>query len=199
MIYKSLKKETPRIFESPFLELLSKVHWTCPIIIYVPIITFLIYLSMQRNPLGTCILLGVSGLFAWILFEYLVHRFVFHYQPRSTWGKRMHYIIHGIHHDYPNDPYRLVMPPAVSLPVTFLFGGLFYVTLGNPTFPPFFAGCLLGYLFYDISHYWFHHNAFKHGLLKKLQKHHLQHHFKDPQSRFGVSTMIGDIIFKTKQ
>ncbi len=28
----------------------------------------------------------------------------------------MHWIIHGVHHDHPNDPMRLVMPPAVSVP-----------------------------------------------------------------------------------
>ena len=33
----------------------------------------------------------------------------------------MHFIIHGIHHDHPNDRMRLVMPPAVSIPLAALF------------------------------------------------------------------------------
>ena len=37
----------------------------------------------------------------------------------------MHFIIHGVHHDHPNDKLRLVMPPAVSIPLAALFFGAF--------------------------------------------------------------------------
>ena len=52
----------------------------------------------------------------WTLTEYWLHRFVFHFEPEKGIGARLHWIIHGVHHDHPNDPLRLVMPPSVSVP-----------------------------------------------------------------------------------
>ena len=67
-------------------------------------------------------ILAVAGLFlvgvlVWTLLEYIIHRYVFHYEPKSRLGKQFHFIVHGVHHDYPNDARRLVMPPSISLPL----------------------------------------------------------------------------------
>ena len=48
----------------------------------------------------------------------------------------MHFIIHGVHHDHPNDKMRLVMPPGASIPLALLFFGLFCSSSGcRPAFP----------------------------------------------------------------
>ena len=61
--------------------------------------------------------LVVAGYALWTLFEYWLHRLVFHFEPDHGIGARLHWIIHGVHHDHPNDPLRLVMPPSVSIPL----------------------------------------------------------------------------------
>ncbi|MHB8904813.1 MAG: sterol desaturase family protein, partial [Melioribacteraceae bacterium] len=121
--YVSNKDETVRMFENDFLEALSRVHWTVPLWLFIPIILFLLYEGFYvfSLPFLKSIFLIVFGLFVWTFTEYSLHRFVFHYQPKSNWGKRLHFIVHGVHHDYPKDSKRLVMPPSVSIPLASLF------------------------------------------------------------------------------
>ena len=69
----------------------------------------------------------------------------------------MHFIIHGIHHDHPNDKLRLVMPPAVSIPLAALFFFAFTLIFGTPAAYPLFGGFIAGYLVYDYTHYYVHH------------------------------------------
>ena len=52
---------------------------------------------------------------------------MFHFEPEDGLGARLHWIIHGVHHDHPNDPLRLVMPPAVSVPLAAAVFGLLYL------------------------------------------------------------------------
>ncbi len=68
-------------------------------------------------------LLALAGLAIWTLSEYWLHRKVFHWEPDHPIGSRMHFIIHGVHHDHPNDKMRLVMPPGASIPLALLFFG----------------------------------------------------------------------------
>ena len=74
--------------------------------------------------------LVVGGYALWTLFEYWLHRIVFHFEPEEGLGARMHWIIHGVHHDHPNDPLRLVMPPAVSVPLGAAVFGVLYLIFG---------------------------------------------------------------------
>ena len=63
----------------------------------------------------------LGGYLFWTLTEYWLHRIVFHFEPEKGIGARLHWIIHGVHHDHPNDPMRLVMPPSLSIPLAALF------------------------------------------------------------------------------
>jgi len=198
-LYVSNKDESARLFKSNFLELFTHVHWSVPIILYVPIITFFIYQAAQTSNLGWTKGIGlfVFGLFIWTLTEYLLHRFVFHYEPSSGWGKRLHFLMHGVHHDYPNDSKRLVMPPSVSIPLALLFYGLFLAILGPSSISPFFAGFLLGYVCYDTIHYATHHAPMKSGVALWLKHHHIRHHYRDSAKGFGVSSPLWDYVFGT--
>jgi len=195
----SNKDETVRMFKSDFFETFSRVHFTVPLYIFLPIILYFLYRSIWLFELNflSIISLIIIGLFVWTLTEYTLHRFVFHFQPKSQFGKRLHFIFHGVHHDYPSDTKRLVMPPSVSLPLAALFYFLFKVILGVSFVAPFFVGFLIGYLFYDISHYAIHHFNMHSKLWLAIKNHHMKHHYQDPAKGFGVSTPLWDIIIGT--
>jgi len=189
-------KESSRMFKSDFLEPFSKVHFSIPLFIFIPVISYFLWkaLSLENFSLLTFILSFGSGLLAWTATEYVMHRFVFHYVPDSNWGKRLHFIFHGVHHDFPNDRLRLVLPPSVSIPLASGFYFLFQVTLPLSWLPAFFASFLIGYLIYDMSHYAFHHVSIQNPLLKKMKQHHMRHHYQEPNKGYGVSSVLWDKI-----
>lgn len=196
----SNSRESTRMFKSDFLEPLSKVHFFVPILIFVPVV---LYFSVQsflkyNNSLGSFILYFLCGLLIWTLTEYILHRFVFHFEPKGKFGQRLHFIFHGVHHDYPNDAMRLVMPPSVSIPLAGLFYFLFSLLIDDNGLYPFFSGFILGYLLYDIGHYAIHHFNFKNKWFKAVKKHHMIHHYDDPENGFGVSSALWDYIFNSK-
>jgi sterol desaturase/sphingolipid hydroxylase (fatty acid hydroxylase superfamily) len=198
--YVSNKDETVRLFQNDFMEFWSRVHPSVPVILYLPLIAYLFYWA-ATNPLlsaGSIALLFVTGWFAWTLTEYVLHRFVFHFTPRGEWQQRIFYLFHGIHHDYPNDSRRLVMPPVVSIPLAVIFYALFNWLLGKPHVAPFFAGFVFGYLCYDMIHYAVHHLPLNHGVALFLRQYHIRHHFQDSERSYGVSSPIWDYVFGTK-
>ena len=84
-----------------------------------PIILGLVIYSLTFNSL-TLVLLGlVVGYLGWTLTEYFGHRYLFHtvFALPFGLGPRFQFLIHGVHHIYPNDPLRLVMPPLLSAPI----------------------------------------------------------------------------------
>ena len=138
--YVSNSEESVRMFKSSLFESLSKVHFSVPLFIYIPVILFFSYLSFT-NDIGVpaFLLYFLVGLAIWSITEYMLHRYIFHYQPSSALGQRLHFIFHGVHHDYPRDKKRLVMPPSASIPLAVLFYFLFslwpgYILLNTPAF-----------------------------------------------------------------
>lgn len=182
------------MFEKDWMESLSKVHFTVPLLLYLPVLGWLLWHSEAR---WVSVGWFLGGIMAWTFTEYVLHRFVFHWMPPGKWGARIHFIIHGVHHDYPNDRLRLVMPPVVSIPLAVLFFSLYRLLLGVPAVYPFFAGFLLGYLCYDMTHYAVHHLNWKHPLWQRIKQHHMLHHFQQPDKGFGVSSPLWDFVFKT--
>jgi sterol desaturase/sphingolipid hydroxylase (fatty acid hydroxylase superfamily) len=117
------------------------VHFSVPLVIYIPVIGFFIYKSILAG-VQPLTLAGyfLMGLFLWTIAEYILHRWVFHYIPKSQWGLRLHFIFHGVHHDYPRDALRLVMPPSASIPLAFGFYFLFTLFFHNKASTPFSLG-----------------------------------------------------------
>ena len=198
-LYVSNKDETARMFKSDFLEVFSKVHWSIPLYIYVPVIGYLFYLSIFDYKVSALDMSGliVAGLFIWTITEYLLHRFIFHFHATTDFGKRISFMFHGVHHDYPNDTKRLVMPPSVSIPLAVGFFFLFQAILGDIFVAPFYIGFIAGYLFYDISHYAIHHFNMHSKFWLVIKNHHMRHHYQDPELGFGVSSPLWDLILKT--
>lgn len=197
--YISNKDETPRMFENDFLEFLSKVHWSVPLFIYLPVIFYCFYKSIFIFSLAfvEILLLIFVGIIIWTFTEYTLHRFIFHYNPKSNFGKKLHFMFHGVHHDYPNDSKRLVMPPSVSIPLASLFFFLFWNILGEVKVFPFFIGFIGGYLFYDITHYAIHHYNMRNKFWLYIKNHHMKHHYQNPGLGYGVSQPTWDFVFKT--
>lgn len=197
--YVSNKNESVRMFESNFMEFFSHVHPATPHVIYLPLMSYMLYLATgpRGQAFGVVAGLFVAGLLIWTLVEYTMHRWVFHYEPKSKWGRRFHFMLHGVHHDYPNDASRLVMPPVVSLPLAVIFYGLFAFLFGQLA-PSVFAGLLAGYLFYDTVHYATHHFAMRRGVWLWLKKYHMRHHYQDEEVGYGVSSPLWDYVFRTR-
>jgi sterol desaturase/sphingolipid hydroxylase (fatty acid hydroxylase superfamily) len=197
-LYVSNKNETVRMFESDFMEFFSRVHPVTPLVLYVPVIGYMLYISVWQRQLSIAAVtaLFLLGVLLWTLTEYLIHRYVFHYEPKTRWGKQLHFVIHGVHHDYPNDARRLVMPPVISIPLAFLFFGLFFLIFGGLA-PAVFAGLVFGYICYDMLHYATHHLAMKRGVWLWLKQYHLRHHFKDDEVGYGISSPLWDYVFRT--
>jgi sterol desaturase/sphingolipid hydroxylase (fatty acid hydroxylase superfamily) len=190
---------SPPLFRSRFLDFFSRIHPVVPALIYMPVIAALFVLGAREGQGALeLIALTLAGLLLWSLTEYWLHRKVFHWQPDNAFGRRMHFIIHGVHHDHPNDRMRLVMPPGASIPLAAIFAGLFWLIFGLPTAYPLFAGFLIGYLGYDYTHYYLHHVVPKSKFGKRLREHHMRHHFQDHRYGFGVSTPLWDKVFRTQ-
>src|ERR1700730_7764340 len=131
--YISNKNESVPMFESKFMEFFSHVHPATPVVLYVPVIIYMLYRALADGYMSilTIVALFVLGILIWTLLEYIAHRWVFHYEPKTRPGKLLHFIIHGVHHDYPNDATRSVLPPIISLPMAVLLYFIFFGTFGR--------------------------------------------------------------------
>jgi len=192
--------DSPRMFESNFVDFFSRTHAAVVPIVFLPASAALFWrgVSQAMVPLSVCVGLFVGGAVTWTLVEYWLHRTFFHWIPAGKWGERMHFLVHGVHHDWPRDKYRLVMPPAVSVTLFFIFLTIWYLVFGPRLVWAFHAGFVFGYTVYDVAHYYVHHFTPRTRYGKALRKHHLLHHFKNPELDYGVSSMVWDYVFRTK-
>jgi sterol desaturase/sphingolipid hydroxylase (fatty acid hydroxylase superfamily) len=190
-------KASPPMFESRWLDACSRVHPSVPVILFAPAIAILMTLGIERVGAVGAVAWALGGYVFWTLTEYWMHRIVFHFEPEDGIGARLHWIIHGVHHDHPNDRMRLVMPPSVSVPLAIGFYLLFLLVLGGTVAPAFGAGFLVGYLIYDMTHYHVHHHTPRTRTGRRLREAHMRHHFQDDTRGFGVSAPWWDHVFGT--
>lgn len=200
------RDEAPiRLFESDALEFFTHIHPAVIVIIWLPVAAYTFARAFMDARLAAWhVILGTSaGFVIWTLAEYALHRLVFHFKPRNAWQERLSFLFHGVHHAQPRSKTRLVMPPAVSVPLGILFYGLFALMVGRlfgapGWIAPLFAGFTVGYLTYDLTHYATHHFRMKHGYFKWVRQHHMRHHAQTPDQRFGVSSPVWDYVFGTE-
>ncbi len=186
------------MFENELLEKFSRIHPITPFVVYIPVIGTVFYRSWSQGiALLPAVGLSFGGLVVWTLAEYFLHRYVFHWVNETPRGRRIHFLLHGVHHDFPNDGDRLVMPLLTSVPLALIFYSLFSLLLGTHLVQPFFAGFAIGYLCYDGTHYAVHHFKQTGRIGKFLKRHHMLHHHADHDGGFGVSSPIWDWVFGT--
>ncbi|MCW3093789.1 MAG: fatty acid hydroxylase [Ferruginibacter sp.] len=196
-------KGQARLFKNRYLEYLTKTH---PLVIwslYTPLIFFMLYYSIDKTGMTPATTIGIffMGMFFWSFFEYMIHRYAFHFITENEKATRIVYLIHGNHHEYPRDRERLFMPPVPSLLLSiFVFSLLYFFAsllgIANSAFA-FFPGFMLGYLMYGTMHYAIHawNPPFK--WMKPLWRNHHLHHYKEQEKGFGVSSTLWDHVFGT--
>ncbi|RYE25765.1 MAG: fatty acid hydroxylase [Sphingobacteriales bacterium] len=190
-------KGQARLFKSDYMETMTKTH---PIVIYsmyFPVIVFLSYYGYAYKGLNLIQegLLFIGGALLWSLFEYAMHRHLFHMIVETDRAKKIVYTMHGVHHEFPRDRERLFMPPVPSILIASIIFSLMYLAMGWSALA-FFPGFLFGYLMYGSMHYAIH--AFTPPkYLKALWRNHHLHHYKTPDKGFGVSSVLWDVIFRT--
>jgi sterol desaturase/sphingolipid hydroxylase (fatty acid hydroxylase superfamily) len=188
---------SPRLFENALLDKFSRVHWSVPLFVYTPIVVLLSYVSIQALSVPVAAGAVLLGYLIWTLIEYFGHRYLFHYEFPGRFGARIHFLIHGVHHVHPNDPLRLVMPALLSGPIMAIAFVVTMLLFGWPLGYPVLMGFIIGYLGYDMTHYYLHHAEPKTRVGRAMRRAHMLHHFRDPTKAFGVSAPWWDHVFKT--
>jgi sterol desaturase/sphingolipid hydroxylase (fatty acid hydroxylase superfamily) len=194
--YVSNKNETIPLFKNPVLEYFSHIHPITPVVVFVPVILVSAYFGFLNVNVVNGIIAFAGGILLWTLIEYVIHRWVFHYHPKSESGKKIHFLVHGIHHDYPRDATRLVMPLLVSVPLAIFFYYLFMLLFWKYNMLV-FSGFVLGYVSYDSIHYATHHINLKGKIGSFLRTYHLRHHYEDEHTAYGVSNPLWDYVFRS--
>ncbi|XP_055693928.1 uncharacterized protein LOC129796178 [Lutzomyia longipalpis] len=195
-----------RLFGPWYLEMCTKTPWYIVPLFWIPIIIYLVIrgskdvalMTNESQPLQILLSFG-TGVIVWTLLEYSLHRWVFHMDTKEM-GKifaTFHFLIHGLHHKVPFDPYRLVFPPVPAMiivsflypPIRLLFQTYSFVVL---------AGGISGYVIYDMIHFYLHYGSPSGGHLYFMKRYHYQHHFVHHDRGFGISSSVWDDIFGTK-
>jgi 4-hydroxysphinganine ceramide fatty acyl 2-hydroxylase len=212
--YEKFGMKQARIFKSNFMERFSYTSWYVIPIFWIPIALYFwsfylksIYDLYNFVSFIKCATLFQTGLALWSLIEYSVHRFAFHIDeklPDYNWVLKLHFLLHGIHHKVPNDPYRLVMPPALMSLLTYIgynfFKKIILFWLPHEMFSAILGSVILGYIMYDMMHYSEHHfKSSDKSYFGKMRRYHMKHHFmsKGYTKGFGISTKFWDYIFDT--
>lgn len=140
----------------------------------------------------------IIALPVWLVTEYILHRFVFHFVSKKKEIQRLVYIFHGNHHIQPNHPYRTLMPIIVSFPVGLAIWGGAVCIFGVPAGSSFFSGFFAGYIFYDCMHFATHNFRMKHFPLSLWKRHHLLHHYRAEEHNYSISLPWLDTLFRSK-
>ncbi|MFM9694111.1 sterol desaturase family protein [Streptomyces europaeiscabiei] len=190
-------RASPPMFRSRFLDCFTRVHPAVPPLLHGPVVLLLLAWAVRHTGALLLLVYVLLGYGVWTLTEYWVHRALFHFTPRSAWGRRAHWMAHGVHHDHPNDPRRLVMPPSVTVPGAYGAYELFHLLAGTGPGAALTGGFVAGYVVYDVLHFHMHHHRPSTALGRRLRNRHLRHHFQDERRGFGVSCPYWDHVFGT--
>ena len=186
------------MFDHPVLERLISAHPALPVAVYFPAGIWLVwYASRSGLAIGPLAAAYSGGLIAWTLMEYITHRISFHHVPTTSGQVAYGYLVHGVHHAYPDDSRRWMIPVVGSIPIAVMFFWLFTLVLGRFA-PPAFGGFLHGYLAYDLLHYAIHRGRMPTRLGRFLRQYHLAHHYASPDRHYGVTSPLWDLVFRTK-
>nr|WP_293834194.1 sterol desaturase family protein [uncultured Arsenicibacter sp.] len=189
---------TRQLFDNPVLEALSRTHISVPISMWLALSAFLGWYAFTYTDMSSGLIGGlfVTGFVSFTLFEYVLHRYLYHLEPKTERRAKIQYTFHGIHHEFPKDKTRLAMPPALAIFVAAFFFGVFFLLMGEAAYA-FFPGFLVGYSGYLAVHFIVHAYAPPKNFFKWLWINHSVHHYKNHDSNYGVSSPVWDYIFGT--
>ncbi|MBL7929781.1 MAG: sterol desaturase family protein [Bacteroidia bacterium] len=189
---------TKVLFSNYLLERLTRTHFLFPVILFYTLCVLMLLLSIFFTSSGFWVLLALffSGAFAFTLTEYLIHRFLFHFNANTDRKKKIQYLIHGVHHEFPKDKDRLVMPPVASVLLAVFFFSIFWLLMKESVFA-FFSGFCFGYSTYLMIHYAVHRCKPPKNYLRILWRHHALHHYREDEGNYSVSFPFWDFFFRS--
>lgn len=193
------KKEEPiRLFRNSVLERLTLLSFPIFLSVWLPTLTIALAYGAWHEASVLSFLICVSvGAAIWFPTEYILHRFLFHLQARYAVMQSLVYLVHGNHHDQPNHPLRNLMPLSVTLPIGAVIWGLCVFFMGAGRGGSLAAGFFCGYVFYDVIHYSCHQFPMRGPVLRRLKIHHINHHYRDHHTNYGITTTFIDRVFRT--
>ncbi len=195
------KREGIRVFKARWFEdRFAKAHPVMPGVWWGPVIALCAYLTIVD---ARFVALGAlarfaTGVVVFTFVEYFLHRLYFHHNFGDHFeGRLQAFMVHGYHHEFPNDRLRLVAPLLLSLTVATPIALVYYFTAGSYFWLACFAGSIVGYLAYDWIHYYTHHFTPTTRVGKFMRRYHMEHHYKDSNAHFGISSPFWDLVFGT--
>jgi sterol desaturase/sphingolipid hydroxylase (fatty acid hydroxylase superfamily) len=171
---------------------MTKLGYFFEFLLFPPLIIAATLYAFDRAPPHPLPWLSVyvAGLFGWTLFEYWLHRVLFHHVPVFS-------AIHERHHD---EPLALIGTPAWASAIvgTIAFAAPFCAILGADLGSAATAGLVTGYLWYVFVHYAIHQWQPRRGsYLYRARLRHARHHHQSQDGNFGVTTALWDRVFGT--
>ena len=91
------------------------------------------------------------------------------------------------------------MPVLLSGPIMIIAWFVATLLFGMTLRYPGLMGFVIGYLAYDMVHYYTHHARPTTRIGLTLRRLHLMHHFRDHDKGFGVSAPYWDFVFGTAE
>ncbi|KAF5298760.1 hypothetical protein FQR65_LT09629 [Abscondita terminalis] len=197
-----------RLFENPFLESLTITPWYVVPIVWIPVLSYIIYrgscnyvdITGDSSPGLPTLMYVCFGIVLWTFIEYCLHRWVFHLEPSGSSELLIyfHFAIHGLHHKVPFDSNRLVFPPVPAALIVYVLYSILKYILPASILLLVLGGGILGYVIYDMIHFYLHYGTPNEGtILYTMKRYHNQHHFVHHSSGFGISNMYWDKVFGT--
>jgi len=196
MIEDRSRPQRMKLFQNEKLERLTVISPKSFALTWLFVLGLALYASWGIAGIMQSIGLVLAGLLGWTLFEYCMHRFVFHLESQTMLGQRLAFLMHGNHHAAPSDPYRNLMPPIVSLAILGTVWCVFLLLLG-PSGSTLFLGFAIGYVLYDVVHYACHQFPMRSPVLRQLRRHHIRHHYAKVDGNYAITAIFWDRLFRT--
>ena len=185
-----------RLFRNDLLERLTLISPVAFVLTWTVFLGAALYASWGVTSLAASIGFVLLGILIWTLFEYAMHRFLFHMKLNSAFGQWLIFLTHGNHHEVPGDKYRNIMPPIVSVVVSAGIWAGFYLLFG-PAGSVLYLGFGIGYVVYDAIHYACHQLPMRGPVLRQLRRHHIRHHFAKEEGNYAITATFWDRVFGT--
>ena len=186
-----------RLFKSERLEKLTLISPRTFAVSWAILLPLIAWTGWGSATLTNAAALMVAGLLAWTLFEYVMHRYLFHLESRFAPVRWVVFLMHGNHHETPGDPLRGLMPLPVSVSVGAVLWVVSVAVLG-PAGTWLLLGFMTGYVIYDALHYACHQLPMRRGLGAVLKRHHMRHHHLDEGGNFAISAIFWDRVFGSR-
>lgn len=185
-----------QVHTSAFKEFFVRQHYLVPFAFYLPISFYLLFKSFVVRRVSVLHMLWMLPLLSkfWGYLEFFLHQNVLHESEDIKIDPGTIREFHEIHHNFPNDPYRFVVPLWASIPSGLVFYSVCRTALGKEKGETLFGLMILYYLFYEFTHVAAHKYDIKHPFFEKIKKHHLKHHYLDSDKGFGFTTTHWDEV-----